>query len=97
MSANNRPEPFNSIVNRRYGYMMPKKPKESPKARVRRVDNIADRLVDKFESPGSRDFFCKCAWNLSENDIWTNYEKATKNGVRSPLGLFIFLCQLQMD
>ena len=48
-----------------------------------RVDNIADHLVRKFGAPGSRNFFCKCAWKLSEDDIWSAYEQAhlpNKNG-----------------
>ena len=45
-------------------------------SRAIKVDNIADHLVRKFEAPGSRDFFCKCAWTLSEDEIWTAYEQA---------------------
>ena len=64
--------------------------------RARRVDRIADHLVRKFNAPNSRGFFCKCAWNMSENDIWSIYEKAHAPNVNSSLKLFIFLCQLKM-
>ena len=65
--------------------------------RAARVDGIADHLVKKFKAPGSRNFFCKCAWNMSEDEIWTAYEKANKPGVDSPLKYFIFLCMLKMN
>ena len=64
--------------------------------RVMRVDRIANHLVSKFKAPNSRNFFCKCAWNMSENDIWTIYEKTQAPNVKSPLKLFIFLCQIKM-
>lgn len=67
------------------------------KAKARKVDNIADRLVEKFDAPGSRDFFCKCAWTLSEDEIWTIYEKVHRPGTRNALKYFIFLCQLKMS
>lgn len=66
------------------------------KIRARRVDDIADRLVEKFKAPGSRDFFCKCAWKLSEDEIWSIYEKVQKPNVRNALKYFIFLCQIKM-
>lgn len=69
----------------------------SARGRADRVDRIADHLVKKFEAPGSRDFFCKCAWNMSEDEIWTTYERAHKPGVDSPLKYFIFLCTLKME
>lgn len=97
MSANNRPRLIGNIANDRHGYLVPKKPMDNnSRSRAKRVDNIADHLVEKFKSPQSRDFFCKCAWKLSEDEIWTNYEKAQKKGVNSPLKLFIYLCQLEM-
>lgn len=61
-----------------------------------RVDRIADHLVKKFEAPTSRNFFCKCAWKLSENDIWTAYEQAHGPKIKNSLGYFIALCQIKM-
>ena len=60
------------------------------------VDNIADHLVRKFEAPNSRNFFCKCAWKLSEDEIWTAYEKAHDPKIKSPLKYFITLCSIKM-
>ena len=67
------------------------------KERAMDVDRIADHLVKKFQAPGSRSFFCKCAWKLSEDDIWTAYEQAHSPKVQAPLKYFITLCQLKMS
>ena len=64
--------------------------------RVVRVENIADNLALKFEAPNSRKFFCKCAWKLSEDEIWTAYEKAHRDGIVAPLKYFIRVCQNKM-
>lgn len=63
-------------------------------ARASRVDRIADHLVQKFGAPGSRDFFCKCAWHMSEDEIWGTYEKAHKKGIKSPLKYFVTVCSI---
>ena len=64
--------------------------------RVARVDRIADHLVRKFEAPGSRNFFCKCAWKLSEDEIWSTYEQAHGEKIKSPLKYFISVCMIKM-
>lgn len=71
--------------------------RSSTKERARMVDNIADHLVYKFKAPNSRNFFCKCAWKLSEDDIWTAYEKAHSPKIEYPLKYFITLCQIKMS
>lgn len=68
----------------------------SAKSKANRVDRIADNLVRKFKAPGSRNFFCKCAWKLSEDEIWTAYEKAHGPKVDAPLKYFITLCMIKM-
>ncbi len=65
--------------------------------RARSVDGIADHLVRKFKAPGSRQFFCKCAWKLSEDEIWTAYEQANGAKVKFPLKYFITICQIKMS
>ena len=64
--------------------------------RARRVDRIADNLVRKFNAPGSRNFFCKCAWKMSEDEIWTIYEKAHGPKIDNSLKYFIALSQIKM-
>lgn len=70
--------------------------KSNLKDRALKVDNIADHLVSKFQAPGSRNFFCKCAWNLSEDEIWTAYEQAHGPKIKAPLKYFITVCQIKM-
>ena len=43
---------------------------------------LADRLVEIFNAPQSRDFFLKCAWHLSEDQIWTAVENSKKKRVK---------------
>lgn len=66
-------------------------------SRAARVDRIADHLVRKFDAPNSRNFFCKCAWKMSEDDIWTVFEKAHNPKIDSPLKYFIALCTIKMS
>lgn len=61
-----------------------------------KVDLVADHLVFKFKAPGSRNFFCKCAWELSEDEIWSAYEKSHQPGIKTPLKYFITLCTIKM-
>lgn len=60
-------------------------------ARAKRVEEIADQLVEKFKSTEYRGFFCKVAWKLSEARIWSNYEQAIKG--KQPGRLFSYLCK----
>lgn len=68
----------------------------SSKDKARKVDGIADHLVRKFNAPGSRKFFCKCAWNMSEDEIWAIFEKSHSPKVSNSLKYFIALCQIKM-
>ena len=68
----------------------------SKSSRAARVDRIADHLVSKFNAPNSRNFFCKCAWKLSEDEIWTAFEKSHRDGIDTPLKYFITLCLIKM-
>lgn len=61
-------------------------------AKSRKVEIIADRLIDKLGlSSQSRDFMLKAAWKLSEARLWDNVEQAAKG--KNPVGLFIYLCK----
>lgn len=59
--------------------------------RSRKVENIADALVEKLGNPGGRQFYCKVAWKLSEARIWSNVEQALVG--RQPARLFTYLCK----
>lgn len=66
--------------------------KKSPTPRVTRTEWLADKLVEIYKAPQSRQFFLKCAWHLSEDTIWSAVEDSRKKGVRSAIALFIFIC-----
>ena len=68
----------------------------SRSSKAQRVDRIADHLVRKFNAPGSRNFFCKCAWKMSEDEIWAIYEKAQNPKIDNSLKYFIAVCQIKM-
>lgn len=62
-------------------------------ARERKVDAIADSLLEKFGlDNSSKGFMCKVARKLSEARIWSNYE-AAQSASKSKVGLFIYLCK----
>jgi len=62
-------------------------------ARARKVENIADSLIEKLGLDiSSRPFMCKVALRLSEARIWDNYEQSLK-ATKSKVGLFIYLCK----
>lgn len=56
------------------------------------TEYVADKLVKIFDAPQSRNFFLKCAWNLSEDTIWSAVEDSRKKSVNKPIALFIFIC-----
>ena len=64
---------------------------------VGKTEYIADQLVKIFNAPKSRKFFLKCAWNLSEDTIWSAVEDARKRCVNTPIALFIFLCNEELQ
>lgn len=69
--------------------------KKSPKAMSTEV--IADRLVEIFDAPQSRNFFLKCAWHLSEDQIWTAVENSQKPKVKSPVRYFVSCCSKELE
>lgn len=57
------------------------------------TEYVADKLVKIFNAPQSRKFFLKCAWNLSEDTIWTAVENSNRRRVKSPVKYFVAICQ----
>lgn len=66
----------------------------SPK--IAYTEYMADKLVGIYDAPKSRDFFLKCAWHLSEDTIWSAVEDSRKKKVKSPIKLFVYLCNLAL-
>lgn len=58
--------------------------------------NIAARLLDKLQEPSSWKFYLKCAYHLSEDQIWKFVELATKPQVKSPNRYFVYLASKEM-
>lgn len=73
---------------------------EKKSARAMSTEMLADRLVEIFHAPQSRNFFLKCAWHLSEDQIWTAVENAqkkrTRNPIKSPVRYFVACCSKEL-
>lgn len=62
---------------------------ELRKIQANRVEAIADKLVELFGEPNSKNYFLKCGWHLSEAQIWDIAERATTSpSVDSPIRYF---------
>lgn len=66
-------------------------------ASINRADRIADRLTTKLNAPECRPFFCKCAYNLSENDIEVLLENAMKPNIISSKNYFTRTAKILMS
>lgn len=60
--------------------------------REMRAKRIANQLVERFSAPNSFKFFLKCAYRMSENDIWTVYEQSHRGRINSPIRYFVASC-----
>ena len=69
---------------------------KSMMARIAQTDYTADKLVKIFSSPQSRRFFLKCAWNLSEDTIWTAVENSNKRHIKCPIKYFVTICSKEL-
>lgn len=61
------------------------------------TEMVADRLVEIFRAPQSRNFFLKCAWHLSEDQIWTAVENSQKKRIKSPVKYFVACCSKELS
>lgn len=60
------------------------------------IERIADSLVEKFNAPDSKRFFCLCARKLSEHTIWQIYETSQRGYVKEPFYYFIGACNREI-
>lgn len=65
------------------------------RANLPEVRAIAQKLVASLQDEASFKFFCKVAWNIPENIIWTNLEQALTG--KNPRAYFTFLCNLTLE
>lgn len=70
--------------------------RQSRKAKVRHIDEMADRLVRIYGADKSRQFFLKCYWYLDERFIDDVVEKSKSPCVHAPLKYFIASCHNEM-
>ena len=63
------------------------------RGKISKTDMIADRLVKKFGAPQSRRFFLKCAWHLSEAEIWDIAEASMSKKIQNHTAYFVRSCQ----
>ena len=87
---------INDIVN---GYSFERNNNDivqRPKSRqeIERADRIADIVCRKIGSSGARAFYCKAAYELSEDQIYSCVEKALKG--RCPVKYLSWLLSHQL-
>lgn len=99
-----RVKPINEIIENNENYFnefneVNDSTKHKNRALVKKaeyVDYVADKLVKLYDAPQSRAFFCKCAWNLPENIIWTAVETSRKKWIKVPISWFITVCNREL-
>ena len=62
---------------------------------IARADRIADWLAEKLDSPRSREYYCKVAYNLAESKIQELLEIAVEKG-RHPAKYFSYLTKREI-
>lgn len=67
------------------------------KDKSKKVDVIAEQLVQIFNNPRRYKYYCKVAWKLPESIIWNNVESTKAKGVTDPARLFTFLCERNLN
>lgn len=65
-------------------------------SKVAMVNLTAEHLARKFNDQRFIPFFRKCAWHLSEDQIWTIYERSCGPKIKQPLAYFIKVAKDEM-
>lgn len=63
-----------------------------PKMSAELAEFKAQRLVEKYNAPHSRNFFLKCVYHLTEHDIEDAVELSMQPWVKSPIKYFVKIC-----
>lgn len=85
-----RKQSIESIVYRRFSKENPYRSIEgNPKQE--RVARIVENMERKLGHPESRMFYRKCAWHMSEDEIYTRIELANRKRIKNHLAYFITL------
>lgn len=67
------------------------------RAMTSKTEATADKLVKVFRAPQCRKFFLKCAWHLSEAQIWEIAEMAQTPRIKSPVRYFVRSCSQRLS
>lgn len=82
--GNTRPELIGDIMRRKGVQTVEKRPTRQLSKSEQKM-KIAQRIADKLNDQAGIKFYLKCAWRLSEDQIWTIVEIATtRKGIRHP-------------
>lgn len=86
-------EKFNKLNFNDYNdrYVENSKPVEKSK-RALETEAIAFRLQKEFHAPQSYAFFLKCAWHLTESEIWNAVEVSRRPYIKAPIKYFVKTC-----
>jgi len=57
----------------------------------------AQKLVEKYNAPQSRNFFLKCIYHLTEADIENAVELSMQPWVKSPIRYFVRICYSKLN
>lgn len=96
-----KPTSINEVINERFNKLNlndninDKKVVRSNK--VVQTEYIANKLQNEFHAPQSYAFFLKCAWNMSEGDIWNAVEASKRPWIKSPVKYFVKTCSNAMS
>lgn len=95
-----KPERINEIINDRFNKLNLNDNINDSKSRKSRkvvqTEYIANKLQSEFHAPQSYAFFLKCAWNMSEGDIWEAVEASKRPWIKSPVKYFVKTCSNAM-
>lgn len=94
-------ERINDLINERFNklnlndynenYVEKSKTVEKSK-RALETEATAFRLQKEFHAPQSYAFFLKCAWHLSEAEIWNAVEASKRPYIKAPIKYFVKTC-----
>lgn len=82
-----KPESIESIVYRRFPKGNPYRSIETKQERVARIVKDMER---KLGHPESVMFYRKCAWHLSEDEIFSRIDASQGKNIRNPLAYFVY-------
>lgn len=90
-----KPVSMKSLVNEKFNKLNfndNESMKREKNTKVIQTEYIANKLQQEYHAPGSYAFFLKCAWHLSEGEIWNVVELSRKPWIKMPVKYFVKSC-----